>query len=137
MKKRRAYDFATIGFRPDATREFVTIGVMAMDTQAYHFGFALLDARKTKRIHDMFPAAKRLYKQARKDIEVELNEIEKAINGIFNRPHVPFQSEDERELFAVNAEDRNGVICYPVKGCRTATGMVEVLRSLKKRFVSQ
>ena len=57
---KRTYDFATIGFRPFAeTGEFVTIGVVALDVAARHFGFVLQDARKTGRVLDMFPAVEK------------------------------------------------------------------------------
>lgn len=64
---KRTYDFATIGFRPfPETQEFVTMGVVALDTAARQFDFVLQDARKTGRVLAMFPkAGKALYREAR------------------------------------------------------------------------
>lgn len=39
---KRTYDFATIGFRPfPETQEFVTMGVVALDTAARQFDFVI------------------------------------------------------------------------------------------------
>lgn len=54
----RTYDFATIGFRlfPE-TQEFVTMGLVALDTAARQFDFVLQDVRRTARVRAMFPKA--------------------------------------------------------------------------------
>lgn len=136
---KRTYDFATIGFRPHTeTEEFVTIGVVALDVQARHFGFALLEARRTARIHPMFPTAKALYKEARMRLENELTAIQKAVNGEGNGadvPLFPMLREDKGGLFAAITNPREGVICYPVKGRRMADNMEDVLNELQKRFI--
>jgi Protein of unknown function (DUF3037) len=127
---KRTYDFATIGFRPyTETEEFVTIGVVALDTAARHFGFALLDARKTARVRPMFPATVALYKEARQRLEAELTAIQRAVNGQGPGAEVP--------LFAAITNPREGVLCYPVKGRRMADGMEEVLEALRARFIDQ
>ncbi len=138
---KRTYDFATIGFRPHTeTEEFVTIGAVALDVQARHFGFTLLDARRTGRIHPMFPTAKALYKEARKRLEAELTAIQKAVNGDGNGadvPLFPLLREDKGGLFAAITNPREGVICYPVKGRRMAADMQEVLAALRRRFIER
>lgn len=138
---KRTYDFATIGFRPyTETEEFVTIGVVALDTAARHFGFALLDIRKTGRISAMFPMVKELYKEARKSIEAELTSIQRAVNGTGAGAEVPLFPafrEGKEGLFAAITNPREGVLCYPVKGRRMAKGMDEVLEALHQRFILQ
>jgi len=138
---KRTYDFATVGFRPHTeTEEFVTIGAVALDVQARHFGFTLLDARKTGRIHPMFPAAKDLYKEARKRLEAELTAIQKAVNGDGTGAEVPLfptLREDKGGLFAAITNPREGVICYPVKGRRMAESMDDVLNALRQRFIER
>lgn len=138
---KRTYDFATIGFRPHTeTEEFVTIGVVALDTQARHFDFTLLDARKTGRIHPMFPNAKTLYKEARKRLDAELTAIRQAVNGDGTAAEVPLfpaLREDKGGLFAAITNPREGVICYPVKGRRMADSMEDALDSLRKRFIER
>lgn len=138
---KRTYDFATIGFRPHTeTEEFVTVGVVALDVQARHFGFTLLDARRTGRVHPMFPTAKALYKEARKLVEAELTAIQKAVNGDgagADVPVFPAMRDDKGGLFAAITSPREGVICYPVKGRRMAENMDEVLESLRLRFIDR
>jgi len=138
---KRTYDFATIGFRPyTETEEFVTIGVVALDVNARQFGFTLLDARKTGRIYPMFPTAKTLYKEARKRLETELLAIQRAVNGETTGTDVPLFPtfrETGSGLFAAITNPREGVICYPVKGRRMATGMEEVLDALRQRFLER
>jgi hypothetical protein len=47
----RTYDFSTIGFRPyTETEELVTIGVVALDTAARHFGRSLSSVHPTNRL---------------------------------------------------------------------------------------
>lgn len=111
-----------------------------MDTQAHHFGFTLLDTRKTGRIHPMFPAAKALYKEVRKHLEAELRALEKAVNGTgagANVPLLPLLRKSESGLFAAITAPREGVICYPVKGRRMADDMTEVLKALQDRFIER
>ena len=138
---KRTYDFATIGFRPHTeTEEFVTIGVVALDVQARHFGFTLLDARRTGRVHPMFPTAKTLYKEARKLVEAELTAIQKAVNGDGSGADVPVfpaMRDDKGGLFGAITSPREGVICYPVKGRRIAENMEEVLDTLRNRFMDR
>jgi hypothetical protein len=138
---KRTYDFATIGFRPyTETEEFVTIGVVAMDTAARHFGFALLDARRTGRVHAMFPQIKALYKEARQRLEAEMEAIQRSVNGKGHGADVPLFPafrEGETGLFAAITHPREGVLCYPVKGRRMANGMPEVLEALRARFIDQ
>lgn len=138
---KRTYDFATIGFRPHTeTEEFVTIGVVALDVHARQFGFTLLDARKTGRIHPMFPNAKNLYKEARKRLEAELKAIQRAVNGEETGndvPLFPLLREDGGGLFAAITNPREGVICYPVKGRRMAADMQEALDVLRQRFIER
>jgi Protein of unknown function (DUF3037) len=138
---KRTYDFATIGFRPyTETEEFVTIGVVALDTAARHFGFALLDARKTARVRPMFPATVALYKEARQRLEAELTAIQRVVNGQGPGAEVPLFPEfreGKDGLFAAITNPREGVLCYPVKGRRMADGMEEVLEALRARFIDQ
>ncbi|MCX6846810.1 MAG: DUF3037 domain-containing protein [Verrucomicrobia bacterium] len=138
---KRTYDFATIGFRPHTeTEEFVTIGVLALDVQARYFGFTLLNARRTGRVHPMFPTAKALYKEARKLVETELAAIQKAVNGDgfgTNVPVFPTLRDDKGGLFGAITSPREGVICYPVKGRRMAENMEEVLDTLRNRFIDR
>jgi len=138
----RTYDFATIGFRPfPETQEFVTIGVVALDTAARQFGFMLQDARKTGRVLAMFPkAGKALYREARAKLEVELASIRNAVNGQGtggNVPLFPVFREKEDGLFAAITSPREGVFCFPVKGRRMAADMPTVLEALKARFIDQ
>lgn len=138
----RAYDFATIGFRPyTETEEFVTIGVVALDTAARHFGFVLQEARKTGRIQGMFPAVERaLYQEARRKLKAELEGIEIAVNGQGGGANVPiFHAfrENDKGLFASITSPREGIFCYPVRGRRMAASMEEVLQALKQRFIDQ
>lgn len=138
---KRTYDFATIGFRPHTeTEEFVTIGAVALDTQARQFDFTLLDARKTGRINPMFPEAKTLYKEARKRLETELTAIRHAVNGNgigADVPMFPLLLEEDKGLFAAITNPREGVICYPVKGRRMANDMPEMLAALRRRFIER
>lgn len=138
---KRTYDFATIGFRPyTETEEFVTIGVVALDTRAGHFGFTLLDARKTGRIGAMFPAVRSLYKEARHRLESELTAIERAVNGAGPGADVPFFPElraHDGGLFAAITNPREGVFCYPVKGRRMAADMAGVLDALGRKFIDR
>ncbi|MEO7099695.1 MAG: DUF3037 domain-containing protein [Luteolibacter sp.] len=138
----RTYDFATIGFRPFAeTQEFVTMGVVALDTAARQFDFVLQDARKTGRVLAMFPkAGKTLYREARATLETELESIRKAVNEQGeggNVPLFPVFREKESGLFAAITSPREGVFCYPVKGRRMAADMEDVLTALKARFIDQ
>lgn len=139
---KRTYDFATIGFRPfPETREFVTIGVVALDAAARQFDFVLQDARKTARILGMFPkAGKTLYREVRNKLEAELTSIRDAVNGEgegANVPLFPVFREKEGGLFAAITSPREGVVCYPVKGRRMAEDMDAVLSALKGRFIEQ
>lgn len=138
---KRTYDFATIGFRPHTeTEEFVTIGVVALDVQARYFDFTLLGARKTGRVHPMFPTAKALYKEAWKRLDAELTAIRKVVNGEATAAGVPLfptLREDNGGLFAAITNPREGVICYPVKGRRMADSMEDVLEALRKRFIER
>lgn len=138
---KRTYDFATIGFRPyTETEEFVTIGVVALDTAARHFGFTLLDARKTGRIRPMFPKVTEMFQETRKRLETELTAIQKAVNGMgvgADVPLFPAFREGKEGLFAAITNPREGVLCYPVKGRRMAVGMDEVLTVLRERFLEQ
>jgi hypothetical protein len=138
---KRTYDFATIGFRPHTeTEEFVTIGAMALDTQARQFDFTLLDTRRTGRINPMFPEAKTLYREARKRLEAELTAIRQAVNGNgvgADVPMFPLMLEDDKGLFAAITNPREGVICYPVKGRRMAADMEEMLEVLRHRFIER
>lgn len=139
---KRVFDFATIGFRPFAeTQEFVTIGVVALDTAARHFDFVVQDARKTGRILAMFPkAGKALYREARAKLELELESIRKAVNGQgagAEVPVFPAFREKENGLFAAITSPREGVFCFAVKGRRMAADMTEVLAALKTRFIDQ
>lgn len=138
----RIYDFATIGFRPfPETQEFVTIGVVALDTAARQFDFMLQDARKTGRVLAMFPkAGKPLYREARAKLEAELASIRNAVNGQgtgSNVPLFPVFREKEDGLFAAITSPREGVFCFPVKGRRMAADMPTVLEALKVRFIDQ
>jgi hypothetical protein len=138
----RTYDFATIGFRPyTETEEFVTIGVVALDTAARHFGFVLQGGRKTGRIQGMFPAVERaLYQEARRKLKAELEGIEIAINGQAGGANVPiFHAfrENDKGLFASITSPREGIFCYPVRGRRMAASMEDVLQVLKERFIDQ
>jgi hypothetical protein len=129
---KRAFDFATIGFRPyTETEEFVTIGVLALDVNARQFGFTLLDGRKTGRIHPMFPTAKALYREALKRLETELVATQRAVNE--DRT----EAEKCSGLFAAITSPREGVICYPVKGRRLAANMEDVLNVLRQRFLER
>lgn len=137
---KRSYDFATIGFRPHSeTEEFVTIGVLALDQKAREFGFALLETRKTRRVGEMFPASKELYREARKRLEAELGALKKAVNGEGRGLDVPIftSMQSGRGLFESITNPREGVICYPVKGRRLANDMTGVLDDLRKRFVER
>ena len=100
---KRTYDFATIGFRPfPETQEFVTMGVVALDTAAPQFDFVLQDARKTGRVLAMFPkAGKALYREARAKLETELTSIRNAVNGQGPGGNV--------QLFPVFRENENGL----------------------------
>jgi len=138
----RTYDFATIGFRPfPETQEFVTTGVVAMDTAARHFDFVVQDARKTGRVMAMFPnAGKGLYREVRGKLEAELESIRKAVNGTAagaDVPVFPAFRENENGLFAAITSPREGVFCYPIKGRRMAADMDDVLAALKARFIDQ
>jgi hypothetical protein len=129
---RRTYDFATIGFRPFAeTQEFVTIGVVALDTAARHFDFVLQDARKTGRVAAMFPrAGKSLFREAHVTLKKELESIRTAVNGTAEGKDVPvFPAfrENENGLFAAITSPREVVFCYPVKGRCMAAEMDDVL----------
>lgn len=139
---RRTYDFSTIGFRPfPETQEFVTMGVVALDTAARQFDFVLQDARKTGRVLAMFPkAGKALYREARAKLEAELTSIRNAVNGQGpggNVPLFPVFREKEDGLFAAITSPREGVFCFPVKGRRMAADMPAVLDALKVRFIDQ
>ena len=139
---RRTYDFSTIGFRPfPETQEFVTMGVVALDTAARQFDFVLQDARKTGRVLAMFPkAGKALYREARAKLEAELTSIRNAVNGQGpggNVPLFPIFREKEDGLFAAITSPREGVFCFPVKGRRMAADMPAVLDALKVRFIDQ
>lgn len=138
---KHTYDFATIGFRPHTeTEEFVTIGVVALDVQARHFGFTLLEPRRTGRIGQMFPKAKTLYKETRKLLEAELTAIQKAVNGDgvgADVPLFPALHEAEGGLFSAITSPREGAICYPVKGRRMAQDMDQVLVELRRRFIER
>ena len=139
---KRTYDFATIGFRPfTETQEFVTMGVVALDTAARQFDFVLQDARKTGRVLAMFPkAGKTLYREARARLETELASIRNAVNGQGpggNVPLFPVFREKEDGLFAAITSPREGVFCFPVKGRRMAADMPMVLDALKVRFIDQ
>lgn len=136
------YDFATIGFRPfPETQEFVTMGVVALDTAARQFDFILLDARKTGRVLAMFPKARKsLYREARAKLETELASVRNAVNGQGtggNVPLFPVFREKEDGLFAAITSPREGVFCFPVKGRRMAADMPAVLEALKLRFIDQ
>jgi hypothetical protein len=138
----RTFDFATIGFRPfPETQEFVTIGVVALDTAARHFDFVLQDARKTGRVAAMFPrAGKSLFREAHVTLKKELESIRTAVNGTAEGKDVPvFPAfrENENGLFAAITSPREGVFCYPVKGRRMAADMDDVLATLKARFIDQ
>jgi hypothetical protein len=138
---KRTYDFATIGFRPHTeTEEFVTIGAVALDTQARQFDFTLLDTRRTGRVNPMFPEAKALYREVRKRLESELTEIRQAVNGNgigADVPMFPLLLEEDKGLFAAITNPREGVICYPVKGRRMANDMHEMLGVLRRRFIER
>jgi hypothetical protein len=139
---KRTFDFATIGFRPfPETQEFVTIGVVALDTAARHFDFVLQDARKTGRVAAMFPrAGKSLFREAHVTLKKELESIRTAVNGTAEGKDVPvFPAfrENENGLFAAITSPREGVFCYPVKGRRMAAEMDDVLATLKARFIDQ
>ncbi len=139
---KRTYDFATIGFRPfPETQEFVTMGVVALDTAARQFDFVLQDARKTGRVLAMFPkAGKTLYREARAKLEAELTSIRNAVNGQVpggNVPLFPVFRDKEDGLFAAITSPREGVFCFPVKGRRMAADMPAVLEALKLRFIDQ
>ena len=139
---KRTYDFATIGFRPfPETQEFVTMGVVALDTAARQFDFVLQDARKTGRVLAMFPkAGKTLYREARAKLETELTSIRNAVNGQGpggKVPLFPVFREKEDGLFAAITSPREGVFCFPVKGRRMAADMPAVLEALKARFIDQ
>lgn len=138
----RTYDFATIGFRPfPETQEFVTMGVIALDTAARQFDFVLQDARKTGRVLAMFPkAGKALYREARAKVEAELVSIRNAVIGQGpggNVPLFPVFRDKENGLFAAITSPQEGVFCYPVKGRRMAADMDDVLAALKARFIDQ
>ena len=139
---KRTYDFATIGFRPfPETQEFVTMGVVALDTAARQFDYVLQDARKTSRVLAMFPkAGKTLYREARGKLETELTSIRNAVNGQGpggNVPLFPAFRDKEDGLFAAITSPREGVFCFPVKGRRIAADMPAVLEALKLRFIDQ
>ena len=139
---KRTYDFATIGFRPfTETQEFVTMGVVALDTTARHFDFVIQDARKTGRVLGMFPkAGKVLYREARNKLETELEGIRQAVNGLgvgVDVPIFPTFRDNENGLFAAITSPREGVFCFPVKGRRMAFDMKNVLEALKTRFIDQ
>jgi hypothetical protein len=137
---KRTYDFATIGFRPfPETQEFVTMGVVALDTAARQFDFVLQDARKTGRVLAMFPnAGKALYREARVKLEVELASIRNAVNGQgADVPLFPVFRDKGDGLFAAITSPREGVFCFPVKGRRMAAAMDDVLAALKIRFIDQ
>jgi len=139
---KRIYDFATIGFRPfTETQEFVTIGVIALDTAAKQFGFLIQNKRKTKRILAMFPKVGRnLFIDARNALEKELTSITNAVNtqGVgANVPLFPVFREKEDGLFAAITSPREGLFCYPVKGRRMAENMDDLLGALKARFIDQ
>ncbi len=136
----RAYDFATIGFRPyTETEEFVTIGAVAVATRSEEFGYILLPSRNTRRINAMFPGAKFIYSAARKHLESELAAIRRALNGKERRgdmPHFP-GFRDKEGIFSTITSSREGVICFPVRGRRLATDLDEVLATLRKRFIER
>lgn len=139
---KRIFDFATIGFRPfPETQEFVTIGVVALDTAARQFGYVIQDARKTGRVQSMFPkAGKELYREARRSLEKEMANIRNAVNGQGeggNVPLFPAFREKEDGLFAAITSPREGLFCHPVKGRRMAEDMDDVLAALKARFIDQ
>ncbi len=139
---KRIYDFATIGFRPfPETQEFVTMGVVALDTAARQFDFVLQDARKTGRVLAMFPkAGKTLYREARAKLEVEMVSIRNAVNGQgpgVNVPLFPVSCEKENGLFAAITSPREGVFCFSVKGRRMAADMPTLMKALKARFIDQ
>jgi len=124
----RAYDFATIGFRPDTvTEEFVTIGALAVDAETRQFDYVLLESEKVNRIEAMFPEAKELYTATRKGLETELAAIQRATMAI---PAM-------EGLFSTLTNPREGVLCFPVKGRRLAADMEEVLIALRQRFIER
>ena len=119
--KNRAFDFATVGFRPYVyTKEFVTIGVVARDTATGEFGYSLLDENERERIDVMFPKlGAQIYTEARKKIASDL----------------AFARNDKNCTFSFTP--REGVICFPVQGRRLAESMPDALASLKEKFVEQ
>jgi hypothetical protein len=124
----RAFDFATIGFRPyTETEEFVTIGVVAVETITRQLGYNLLDSRKTGRISAMFPESVAVYRQAHKLLKAELDAIQRAVNDVSGGP----------ALFSAVISPREGVICFPVKGRRLAFDMDEALHTLRQRFMER
>lgn len=139
---KRVFDFATIGFRPHVeTEEFITIGVVALDTAARHFGYRLLGAKRTRRITGLFPDLDRaLYKDARARLEKELEGIVRAVNGDgpgHDVPLFPVFKGKERGLFAAITSPREGLVCHPVKGRRMADTMQDVLDALEARFIER
>lgn len=126
------YDFATIGFRPfPETQEFVTMGVVALDTAARQFDFVLQDARKTGRVLAMFPkAGKALYLEARAKLEAELTSIRNAVNGQGpggKVPLFPVFREKEDALFI----DQDGLTALQAVEQQMAKALKNLLRNAK------
>jgi hypothetical protein len=132
-----AFDFATVGFRPHPeTGEFVTIGVVILETTARRFDYALLDATKTERVAHMFPEVKpSLYQQARELLEKKFTELKRTVNGA-ESPKGP-DWPGNGGLFAAMTSPREGMFCYPVKGRSLGPDAQTVLADLKNRFVEK
>ncbi len=131
----RAFDFATIGFRPYAeTGEFVTIGAVAFDPAKQDLGYALLERKRTGRIRRMFPALNpELYAEARRTLDRELESVS---SSIFSAP-LASGAVAGPGVFKAIVSPREGIFCFPVKGRTMAPDMATVLQKLRERFIDQ
>lgn len=138
---KRTYDFATIGFRPfTETEEFVTVGVVALDTVARHFDFFLHPVKGASRVGGLFPDLdKEVFREAHDRLKAELEGIRAAVNAPLGAdvPVFPHFRDPARGLFSAITSPREGVFCFPVKGRRMANDMVTVLEALKTRFIDR
>lgn len=138
--KATAYDYATIGFRPyPETQEFVTVGIVALDSKTSEFGFHLANPRKVGKVNRMFPnLPKDLYASALKMLQQELEAIEEAINygPKLDQTKTPLKiHSDSQGLFNAITSPREGLFSYQAKGRRLAPNLEEALTKLRLRLM--
>lgn len=131
----RTYDFATIGFRPyPETGEFVTIGVIAVNTMGGEMGYRLIDKNRSERIKHMFPNfSPELYETIWDKLDGKLLHAKYATMAENENVPIPIS----QGWFNALTTSRDGMFSYPVKGRWIAPSLKDVLGELNDRYLDQ